>query len=353
MTRGTLTLLLGLACAACGTDTRGEARRAPSDSARRVANAPPRADTAASSDTAPPDPPPPHVDPPGTAYLVWSADTAHAETAWLRDDGSVRAVRPQVVVAVGGGLWAWIRRMRPAAGADCGCVRRRQARDRTFLPEDARPGLCYERTPRPTVVTVDLLGGRELRLLGVPDSVPDGEAPPMQGMEPIGSVGPYLFAETWLYSYFCGANHGMDSHAFPVFDLAHGGREVHLVRGDTFRVLARQARQARERLSGRAFTPLGEFSLTSVEPLWRAGGRLEIGYRFAAAACWACGDEHAAGYSASERVAGPVPPLLRPWASAPLPVRRYWGTHPPLEHAGWSAVPPADTARALRRFRAR
>ena len=345
-------LLLFITCAACRPDAVADVRPAPSSPAGRAANASAAADTAATPDSAPVEPaPPPRSDPPGTVYLAWSADSAHAETAWLRDDGSVRAVRPQVVVAAGGGLWAWTRRMRPATGADCDCVERTRARDPRFDAKDAPASGCSTRATVPTVVAADLLGGRELRLFRVPARTPGGYEPPKQDMVPIGSVGPYLFAETWLGSYFCGANHGMESHHFPVFDLAHGGRELDLVRGDTFQVLAAQARRARERLSRRAFTPLGLFSLTAVEPLWQASGRLAIGYRFAAAACWACGDEHADGYSASERVAGPVPELLAPWASAPPPVRRYWSTHPPLEHAGWSSVPPADTARELRRFR--
>ena len=338
-------LLLALACAACRLDARDDTRPAPSHAA---------ADTTASPDSvaAVPAPSPP-TDPPGTTYLAWSADSAHAETVWLAGDGTARAARPQVVVAAGGGLWAWTERMRPVAGADCRCLERRAARDSTFDPGDPPPGTCPTRDTATTVVAVDLLGGRELRLLGLPGPAAPAEAPPGQDMVPIGSVGPYLFAETSLWSFYCGAIHGNTGRAFPVFDLAHGGREVEVVQGDTFRMLAAQARQARTLLAGRAFTPLQSFSLTAVEPRWRADGGLEIGYRFAADACWACGDEHAEGYFASERVAGPVPPLLRTWASAPLPVRRWWSAHPPAEHAGWSAVPPADTAHALRRFRAR
>jgi hypothetical protein len=358
MQRNTLPLLLlALACAGCRADADAGARPAAAGSAARPAIVHASDTTgAAQADSAVAEaaPPPPPADPPGTAYLAWSADSARAETAWLRDDGTVAATRPQLVIAAGGGLWAWTRRMQLVDGTDCACIERRMARDPSLDEADPPRGLCPTVGRAPALAAVDLLSGRKAPLLGPPTGVSGGE-PLLQDLTPIASVGPYLFAEGWLWSYSCGANHGNSSHEFPVFDLANGARRVEVVRGDTFRLLAPQVRRARQLLSepGRAATPLQQFSLTAVEPRWRATGMLEVGYRFAADACWACGDEHASGYFASERVPGPVPLLLAAWASAPAAVRRYWSAHPPLEHAGWSRIPAADAPRALRRFRAR
>lgn len=353
MIRRSLPLLLALACAACRPDAHHPPVASSRGAAQARAAASPPAGPGPTADSGHAGPPPP-ADPPGTAYLVWSADSARAETAWLRDDGTVASTRPQVVIAAGGRLWAWTRRTGAAGGTDCGCVERRRARDPHLQFDDLPAGVCPTERPAARVDAVDLLGGRRIPLLQLPVGQP-GDEPPLQELTPIASAGPYLFAEGWLWTHVCGGNHGMSDHDFPVFDLANGGRAVEVVRGDTFRLLAPQVRRARALLGQpqRAFTPLRRFSLTAVEPRWRAEGGLEVGYRFAADACWACGDEHASGYFASERVPGPVPPLLRPWASAPLPVRRYWSVHPPLEHGGWSSVPAGQATRALRRFRAR
>jgi hypothetical protein len=349
--RAAVSTTIVLALAACSS---GTSEGSPQSDATDSASA---AKTAAVEEDALP--PPPTA--PGTAYLVWSADSAgqgpwHAdsarvETAWIDDGGKVIATRPEVVIAAGGALWAWRQGKGRGAGYDCQC-----SEDHNNEVADA----CLTTEPVSVVSLAELGGGGRRSLLPVPNG---GEpapghlatAPPMQGMTPVGSVGPYLFTESWLWSYTCGANHGASFMARTVWDLRDGSGDVDLVTGDTLRVLAPQAARARAALivEGQVFQPIEHFELTALEPLWRADGRLEMGYRFAADACWACGDGHSAGYSRSTLVTGPVPAPLAPWASAPAPVRRYWAAHPPRTHAGWSEVPPAEAPRVLERFRAR
>jgi hypothetical protein len=287
--------------------------------------------------------------PPGAAYVAWSADSAGAVSAWIDDQGRVVATRPEVVVAAGSALWAVREEEGQAKGSDCACTAR----------HDQEPvAVCAITAPVPVVALVDLVSGRREMLLRAPSAHKAFDlafAPPGQGLWPTGSVGPYLFTETRISFYGCGANHGGYEMARQVVDVREVGREVDLIAGDTLRLLAAQAEAARDSLiaESAAFVPLQNFGLAALEPAWHADGRLEMGYRFTAGACWACGDEHSSGYMRSTLVAGPVPAPLAGWASAPEPVRRYWAEHPPRARAGWSEVAAEGAPGALSRFRAR
>jgi hypothetical protein len=276
------------------------------------------------------------------------ADSAHMQTAWIDDHGTVVATRPEVVIAAGGALWSWREGKGNVEGSDCECTR----------PHYNEPMNQCATTGRVVVVDmVDLVSGRKAPLLRVPVPFPDPDlasAPPEQGMTPVGSVGPYLFTEQWIWSMTCGANHGASQMRRSVVDLRREARGTDLVTGDTLRVLAPQAARARAALMAeeRVDTLTG-FQLTALEPAWAASGRLEMRYRFAVDSCWACGDGRSSGYSRSTLVAGPVPAPLAPWSSAPAPVRRYWAARPPRSHAGWSEVAPGAAQGALEHFRAR
>ena len=357
MIRGVLsTICLALALAACASDA-SEGMRAAAAAIDSAASPDVAAKTALVADV-----PPPPPTAPGTAYLVWSADSAEsytpwsadlarAETAWVDDAGNVVATRPEIVLAAGGALWAWREGQGSAKGYDCAC----RGRHNNEVTAD-----CADTEPVRVVSLVELASGRREKVMGAPDAgTPQrgdlAEAPPEQGITPVGSVGPYLFTEQWIASYTCGANHGNSGVARGIRDLRNPAAEVDLVTGDTLKVLAPQADAARAALiaSEQVFTPLDDFRFVALEPAWTAAGRLEMAYRFAAHACWACGDGRSSGYSRSTLVRGPVPAALAAWASAPEPVRRYWAAHPPRPHAGWSEVPPPDAPRALQHFRTR
>lgn len=285
---------------------------------------------------------------PGAAYVAWSADSTGALSAWIDGRGQVVATRPEVVVAAGGALWAVREEEGRAKGSDCRCTE----------PHNHEPvAACAITEPVPVVALVDMVSGRREMLLREPSFPPSdfAYAPPSQGMRATGSVGPYLFVESWISPYACGGAHGGHEVTRRIVDVREAARGVDLVAGDTLRLLAEQAERARQALIAEAiaWVPLQDFAFTALEPAWQADGRLEMGYRFAAGSCWACGDEHSSGYMRSTRVSGPIPAPLAPWASAPEPVRRYWAQHPPRAAAGWSEVASDDAPAALSRFRAR
>ena len=308
---------LALACAACHADA----------SVRGIDVAP--ANAFAESRTA--DARPPAW---ADAFLVWSADSAAAETAWLDAGGRVVATRPQVVIAAGGAMWAWTKGKGTAKGIDCQCMAR----------HGFEPGAhCPAQAEVETAAVVDLAGGRRAELVGVPPAS-DETAPVQQWTEPLASAGPFLFTAVRSYVDACGA-HGLEGVEKPVYDLGDGGRVADLVgAGDSAAVLRREGAAARTRLEegGQAWTPLEEFRLTAVEARWTPAGKLDVGYRFAAGACYACTDAEASAYSASALVpAAELPAKLAGLTDAPEAVRRFWREHPPRAHSGWSAVPSA------------
>ena len=285
--------------------------------------------------------PSPAVSTQADAYLVWSADSAAAETVWLDAGGRAVASRPEVVVAAGGGMWAWRKGTGTAKGIDCECLSKRAFAPGAHCPASAQVEVAD---------VVDLVSGRRASLLAVPDSV-EGMAPEEQRAEPLSSAGPYLFAVVRSYANACGA-HGFEGVEKPVFDLSAGAKATDLLDGDTAAVLEREGAAARRALEtgGNAWTPLEDFALSAVEARWTAAGALEVGYRFSAGACYACTDGESHAYSTSTLVAAQSPPArLAAWTQAPEAVRRWWREHPPRVHAGWSAA-PAD---GLARFQAR
>jgi len=272
-------------------------------------------------------------------YLVWSADSAGAETVWIDGAGQVAARRPQVVIAAGGGLWAWTPGKGKTTGIDCQCINRR----------DDDPNAACTATGEAEIAGVtDLAGGRGISLVPVPQpGEPGGEqAPTEQAVVPLSSAGPYLFTEVRNYVNACGA-HGFEGADVRVFDLAAGGRAVDIVEaGDTAAVMAREGARARAALEAAeaATMPVDSFFLSSVEPRWTAGGKLDVEYRFSAPACYACGDGRNA-YMTSALVPASSPPArLAALLEAPEMVRRWWQAHPPRAQAGWSAAPAAALA---------
>jgi hypothetical protein len=285
------------------------------------------------------DAPPPSAQPGG--YLVWSADSASAQTVWIDGAGRVAAARPQVVIGAGDALWAFSKGKGATKGIDCECMQKHDFDEKANCPASGQAE---------TADIVDLVSGRRVSLVPAPPPA-EGQAPAEQWIQPLASAGPYLFAEVRSYGDACGA-HGFEGLEKPVFDLGDGGRPVDLVAaGDTAAVLAREGTKARTDLEqgGQAWTPLQDFRLTAIEARWTGDGRLDVGYRFAAGACYACTDEDASAYSASTLVPAASPPAkLAALVDAPEVVRRWWQANPPRAHAGWSAAP----AGSLERFRA-
>jgi hypothetical protein len=342
-----LAAVLLLACAACTADR-----------ARQQAPAAPlAAPDSLASDSLVPDgvaePPLPEPVPEAdAAYLVWSADTAwKTETAWIDGAGRVLARRPGVVVAGGGGVWAWTEGEKRMVATSCECYRKNEYDPEAYCPEPATVAV---------VDLVDLLGGRRVPVLRVDSGI--SVAPPRQGAVPYTGVGPYLFVENATEWYDCYHHEGFAVDPF-VLDLSRGGAAVALVdSAGAAAVVARQGAEAREAMLREfeessldtAEVPSGPPGFSSVEAAWTAEGRLRVSYRFLIGACFTCSNEHASSYSMSAAIpAAGVPPRLAPYAVAPDAVRLYWRRSPPGEHAGWSRVDAADRAAVLARFRRR
>ncbi|HEX6747088.1 MAG TPA: hypothetical protein VF092_07295 [Longimicrobium sp.] len=313
---------LALACAAACVDAGRGAQIAPAASAFLEPRGAPSS---------------PAVSTQADAFLVWSADSAAAETVWLDAGGRAVAQRPEVVIAAGGAMWTWRKGTGMAKGIECQCMQK----------HDFDPGAhCPAQAQVEVADVVDLVSGRRASLLAVPDSV-EGMAPVEQRAEPLSSAGPFLFAVVRSYANACGA-HGSEGVEKPVFDLSAEARETDLLGGDTAAVLAREGAAARRALeqAGDAWTPLQEFRLSAVEARWTPAGALEVGYRFSAGACYACTDGESSAYNTSTLVPAQSPPAkLAAWMQAPEAVRRWWREHPPREHAGWSAAPADGLAR--------
>jgi hypothetical protein len=270
------------------------------------------------------------------AYLVWSADSASAETAWLDAAGNRVATRPEVVIAAGGGLWAWRKGTGKAKGIDCQCMEKHDF-------ADGAP--CAKQSDVETVDVVDLASSRRVALVPTPEPQ-EGAEPTEQTPAPVSSAGSYLFAEVESYSYACGA-HGTSWVDRPAFDLSDGAKAVDLLGADTARVLAHEGVAARKALEtgGNAWSPLQDFSVADLQVGWTKTGTLDVQYRFSAGACYACGDGVVGSYLTTTLVpADPVPARLAAWTQAPDAVRRWWRAHPPGERAGWSPALAAGLA---------
>jgi hypothetical protein len=291
----------------------------------------------------------------GEAYLVWSADSASAPvTAWIDGEGRVVARRPGVLVAAGGGLWAWREEKERTKGIDCECLREQEFTE----DEQASYRRCPKEADVAVVDLVDLLGGRRVRVLDTMlDADTLGVEPPEQSAMPLAGVGPYLFTESESYIYSCGA-HGFHNVDAQVYDLLRGARMAMMDSVEIAEATAREGADAIRRLIEEDAAledprPVEAVDLTEVEARWTPAGKLEVAYQFTTGTCYACSDGLSSSYTRSAVVPAKVlPRRLAEWTTAPEAVRRYWQTSPPRARSGWSRVDAPDRAAALARFRA-
>ncbi|HEX8692222.1 MAG TPA: hypothetical protein VF746_07380 [Longimicrobium sp.] len=292
----------------------------------------------------------------GEAYLVWSADSAGAPatTVWIDGEGREVARRPGVLVAAGGGLWAWREEKERTKGIDCDCLRETEFTD----DEQASYRRCTREADVAVVDLVDLLGGRRVRVLDTMSGADTlGIEPPEQSSAPLAGVGPFLFTESDSYTYSCGAHgfHGVDAE---VYDLLLGARVEMMDSVEAEAATAREGADAIRRMIEEDADledprPVEVVDLTEVEARWTPAGKLEVAYQFTTGACYACGDGLAGSYTRSAVIPAKVlPKRLAEWTTAPEAVRRYWQSAPPGARSGWSRVDAPDRAAALARFRA-
>ncbi|HET7460899.1 MAG TPA: hypothetical protein VFJ82_06615 [Longimicrobium sp.] len=286
---------------------------------------------------------------------------------WLDTTGAVVAERRGVYIAAGAHLWEWVNGRKRVKGLDCTCYNR---------TDD--PAGCMTTEPVRTAYLRDLTGGSpRVWVMEAEDS--DDMAPPPQSADPMAGAGPYLFVRGVGEFDGCGA-HDLPGSWRMVMDLSRGDT---IAVADTAGVFRRNGEKAVA-----AFAQIAEFgddeadspgpgTLDGLEFQWTRVGRLQSGYRFYVGACFACSDEYMS-YGRTALVADSVMPRwLRPWSSAPRPVRAYWRADTRLRagwrkvkewnglsayesspwyyssgalRTGWSAVDPAHAAEMLERF---
>lgn len=284
------------------------------------------------------------------AWLVWATDGERSETVWIDANGAEVARHDGIHLAAGTHVWRVERHEGRATGLDCECVMRT---DPSFA---TTPEACKIGVPTQVVTAVDLLSTEHIDLVTAPTlaSVQDGESSPGVNATIVGTVGPYLFLETYGYSFGCGAAHGNGWFTYDVIDTTTSGRLVvdalsasevtGIKTAETATVLSRELAN-----DGSVFNP-DAYTVTELRPRWQEDGKLVTEAQLTWDACYACSDGLWASYTRSIRVPTQVPTRLQPYAAAPAPVVAWWAAHPPPLTTGWSEVQPGQEATALAAF---
>jgi len=159
-------------------------------------------------------------------------------------------------------------------------------------------------------------------------------------VQPIASIGPYLFVEETHYSYACGA-HGSTGRTFSVWDVEHA-RPVDVTNAlpqpDVLRAEAEKRFADDEKENG---GPMDESppAVTEVLPVFD-GHRVAFEAQLTISACYACSDGLWSSYTRSVRLRTPAPPVLASYRDLPAPVSLFASRHSELTVGGWSEVLP-------------
>jgi hypothetical protein len=282
--------------------------------------------------------------PPAPAYLVWTADSAHAAvTAWIDGSGRVIARRRGVFVADGARLWRWTQGRGRVLGLDCDCYHREEDRG---SGKDCRYGDVMESA---SLVEVGGLG--RIPVMQLPDSASAyGVDPGKQHAYPTAGAGPYLFNEWTFEGDGCGA-HGWWGTMHQLSSV----RQDSVLRTDTVRYTVADSTDGMNRLVETDWgDPEGVRGMTmgGIEGWFEADSALTVYLRFGTQAPFAFSDEGGTYGGRSETVRAHRPPRwLAPYIATPPAVRHFWQRSPRRGHAGWSAVDARHTAALLPRFR--
>jgi hypothetical protein len=257
-------------------------------------------------------------------YLVWT----DAGTTWVDASGEVRGHAPGVVIAAGGSLW-------------------RLSSDEVSVPLRTCDEIEREPMPAPSgagdvahgvEISLRELGGDRRLAVGAPPA-DEGFAQLDWGSSLIGSVGPYLFAETAIETYGCGA-HGNHEVIATSYDLAARAARPIVSDADA----APSAPEAATALSEALGAELSAADVHHGEtrPVWRVG-TLGAAHLFWADACYACSTGDWSSYTAAVWVdALALPPAFAALPTVPRAVAALAATTP----SGISWGTPTDRWRA-------
>lgn len=287
----------------------------------------------------------PRVEPPPHSGLVWMVDAQdHSLTEWVSvDDGSPIASQPieGPLWAEGDALWQWIAETVeiPVWGEEPN-------------GEDPDPTTAVSSADVTRIVLRELVGDVRVVIVEAP------EPGPVRALEhtvrAIASVGPYLFVRQSLYVDAWGA-HGSGEVQTMVWDLRAAAPTELLTEREIASIAAVERPQALEQLvadgSDAGFDEelgIDSVGLVSIEPEWDPADGLVVWLRFAAEACYACGDGEWSDYTRSTRVRmHELPERLAGLATVPRWVREVVVRHPEHRLAGFTLVDDPAPARVL------
>lgn len=295
----------------------------------------------------------PNVAPPASgAWLVWSHDGDRTETVWIDANGAEVARHEGVHLAAGPHVWRIEKHEGRATGLDCDCVNRVDPAGSTA------PEACKVGVPTEVMFATDLLSTDRIDLVTAPaaaQSLDDLDSSPGVSASIVSTIGPYLFLESYGYSYGCGAAHGNGWVSYEMIDATASARVVvepltpsetdGIKTAETAVVLSRELAN-----DGSVFNP-GSYTVTELRVRWQADGKLVTEAQLTWDACYACSDGLWGSYTRSARVRTQVPASLQPYTTTAAPVLAWWATHPPGDNGGWSEVPQDKIAAALEAFR--
>lgn len=271
--------------------------------------------------------------------LVWITDaTGRHRTLWVStSDGRPLSSFPLEgpVWAQGSMLWQWTQEPRAVSLQGCDAAGRTSER-----PDSA---IAYR------VVLRELTQSLAIEMRGVPQVEPVSAL--SHAVEPIASVGPFLFAREELAYVPCGAPRNAEARAL-VWDLARGGPAEILSEPERRRIAHREASAARADLRAQGVEDLDEIQLAALAPRWAPTG-LSVDYLFVTERCDGCIAGWWGAYASAARVtASLLPAQLAERARVPDWVRRAVAAIEGAQLAGFSRIEhpaPLRVLDALRR----
>jgi len=261
-----------------------------------------------------------------TAFYVWIRDPAGVpKTHRLDAAGRVLETLDGIYVATGAGAWQWREQVLAVPTTAC---ERYDDEGHVSRGPDPDPGAAT----RVTLANVTT-GAEQTIVDGVPDA--DGAESYVDGVELLGSVGPYLFVRRFTDIYACGA-HGLAGASVTIWDASKGD-----VVGMPAAASFEQARASAllELNEGDDGFPATEESLafTALMPRFAHDGALQTDLQFSSHTCYACSFGEGGSYTKSSVV--PADHVVEPFASyafAPDGVRAFLATKLGFTVGGWS-----------------
>jgi hypothetical protein len=263
---------------------------------------------------------------PNQDVVAWSVDPQGGGiSTWVKGnevENETVAHRPGIVIPVGVELWQW---QRTAAEVPlCACEAWKANGRQGQCPTASESGVGQ------VVELVELVSGERLELVAAPTGTGDDGGPIYidfsTEVEPIASVGPYLFYRSGQGGAVCGAAQDEWWSEFQVFDLERRQPVEIFGEQELARIRATEQQAAYQLMADDKLvqaTSADDLELTMIEPSWSPAG-LSLQYQFTADAAYVDSDDNRGSYSRSVSVpAGSIPESLALFAAIPAPLQSF------------------------------